>query len=181
MRSAKECAEAARKYLRQAAKEQDPYWKERFLRHARNHAALARLAHSIAEKGKPTVTQQPPPDDDRMFQRILLGEDPHEPEKTEQEEWLDANYKLCQEDPDHWCKNQQELKRRLEQLESSRAWWIIGLVVVIGIMGFYIWDRNQYISDLWTIVIKEKHETICELVKKLPSETEVSDHEGCPE
>jgi flavin-dependent dehydrogenase len=50
MRTAQECAEAARKYLRQANREQDPAWKKRFLRHAQNHRALARLANLLEKK-----------------------------------------------------------------------------------------------------------------------------------
>jgi hypothetical protein len=53
MRNAKECADAARKYLRQANREQDPVWRKRFLRHAQNHQALARLANLLAKKSQP--------------------------------------------------------------------------------------------------------------------------------
>jgi restriction endonuclease Mrr len=53
MRSAAECAEAARKYFQRANQEQDPVWKERFLRHAQNHQMLARVADKCAEKSRP--------------------------------------------------------------------------------------------------------------------------------
>ena len=52
MRSAQECAEAARKYIRQAAREKDPVWKERFLKHAKTHSALARVANYLANNQK---------------------------------------------------------------------------------------------------------------------------------
>jgi hypothetical protein len=50
MRSAQECAEAARKYIRLAAKESDPVWKKRFLQHAQTHRDLAWLADQLARK-----------------------------------------------------------------------------------------------------------------------------------
>ena len=48
-----QCAEAARRCLRQANLEKDPVWRKRFLQHAKNHQALARLANLLAKKSQP--------------------------------------------------------------------------------------------------------------------------------
>jgi hypothetical protein len=53
MRSAQECAEAARRFIRLAAREQDPALKKRLLKHAQNYRALARLANLLAKKSQP--------------------------------------------------------------------------------------------------------------------------------
>jgi hypothetical protein len=68
MRSAQECAEQARRFVRLAAKEQDPELKKRLLRHAKNHQVLARVANIRAGKksgplpsptaGRPLVVQR---------------------------------------------------------------------------------------------------------------------------
>jgi hypothetical protein len=57
MRSTQECAEAARKYIQAANREQDPVWKKRFLQHAQNHQALARVADQLAKKSVPKKTK----------------------------------------------------------------------------------------------------------------------------
>jgi len=50
MRSAEECAKVARRCIRLAAREQDPELKKRWLRHAKNHQVLARVADSLVKK-----------------------------------------------------------------------------------------------------------------------------------
>jgi hypothetical protein len=60
-------------------------------------------------------------------------------------------------DPNHWCEQQQVLKDRVSQLETSRTAWIVGLLLVIGVMGWLMWDQKsenanlfQRLRDLYT-------------------------------
>jgi hypothetical protein len=48
MRSAQECAEQARRFVRLAARERDPELKKRLLHRAQEHKALVRLANLLA-------------------------------------------------------------------------------------------------------------------------------------
>ena len=52
MRSTQECAEAARRFIRLAAREQDPALKKRLLDHAKYHQGLVRLANYLAKKSQ---------------------------------------------------------------------------------------------------------------------------------
>jgi hypothetical protein len=52
MRSAEECAKVARRFIRLAAKEQDPVWKKRLLHRAQEHKNLIRLANFLAKKSQ---------------------------------------------------------------------------------------------------------------------------------
>jgi len=55
MRSAQECAEAARRFIRLAARESDPALKRRLLGLAKANQALARLANLLAKKSQRTT------------------------------------------------------------------------------------------------------------------------------
>jgi hypothetical protein len=52
MRSAQECAEAARKFIRAAAREQGPVLKKRLLGLAHANKGLVRLANLLAKKSQ---------------------------------------------------------------------------------------------------------------------------------
>jgi len=52
MRSAKECAEAARKFIQAANREQDPALKKRLLDRAQANKGLVRLANLLAKKSQ---------------------------------------------------------------------------------------------------------------------------------
>jgi|SRR6516165_2339283 hypothetical protein len=56
MRSAQECAEAARRFIRLAARESDPALKRRLLGLAKANQALARLANLLAKKSQRTTS-----------------------------------------------------------------------------------------------------------------------------
>jgi ribosomal protein S20 len=53
MRSAQECAEAARRLIRAAAREPDAALKKRLLKLAQANRALVRLANLLAKKSQP--------------------------------------------------------------------------------------------------------------------------------
>jgi hypothetical protein len=63
-------------------------------------------------------------------------------------------------DPDHWCEQQQELKRKVEQLETSKSAWIAGLLLVIGVMGWIMWDQKNEMASLIQD-LRNLHTEIC--------------------
>jgi hypothetical protein len=75
-------------------------------------------------------------------------------------------------DPNHWCEQQRELKHRVEQLETSKAAWIVGLLLVIGIMGWIMWDQKNENASL--------HQEIWNLHTELCSKPD-HDLTDCPE
>jgi hypothetical protein len=61
-------------------------------------------------------------------------------------------------DENHWCDQQAELTRKVEKLEGSRAVWIVGLLLVIGAMGWIMWEqKNENASlhqEIWNLHVE---------------------------